>query len=212
MLSIIKVNLHIFYLRFEIFLSFAHKSFFEAKIEVLLTINSETRLPLLWTRRKQIKYAGVAAFVPEAHPADGDGWGVLRGGRGKLHVLLSTDTVLVARLVAQQGLILDVQPAHLLDRFTSVPGDGAGQGERLVRWSFQNRWRCYSAWNSQQGFLASQEAGAVWLHLCFRFVGPAHTHSVGVPPKGGGDTPAELFYKRWGSSSSSLLNKRTESS
>lgn len=71
-----------------------------------------------------IEDADVAAFVAEAHPANGDSRGVFEGG-GKLNMLLSTHTVSLARLVAQQGLVLDIQPTHLPQRLTSVPRNTA---------------------------------------------------------------------------------------
>lgn len=73
----------------------------------LLTGNGEAGLSLLRTGRMHIKDAGVASFVTEAHPADGDGRGVLWGG-GELHVLLSAHAVFLSGLVGQQGLVLDI--------------------------------------------------------------------------------------------------------
>lgn len=90
----------------------------------LLTNNSEAGLSLLWTGRMHVKDAGVAALVAEAHPADGDSRGVFWGG-SELHMLLSTRAVSLARLVAQQGLVLDIQPTHLPQRLTSVPRNTA---------------------------------------------------------------------------------------
>lgn len=101
-------------------------------------------MTLLRTRGVQLKDAGVAAFVAEAHPVQGDGRGVL-GRRGQLYVLLSAHAVSVARLVAQQGLVLHIQPADLPQRFTSFPGEGAGQSEGLLHWSLQVLWCCYPA-------------------------------------------------------------------
>lgn len=86
----------------------------------LLTGNSEAGQTLLRPRRVHVKDAGIAAFVAEAHPADDDSRGVLGGG-GELHMLLSTHAVPVARLVSQQSLVLDIQPAHLPQGFTAVP-------------------------------------------------------------------------------------------
>lgn len=91
---------------------------------LLLTGDSETGASLLWTRRMNVKDAGVAAFITEAHPADGYGGGVFWRG-GKLHVLLSTNAVSLARLVAQQGLVLDIKPMHPPHRLTSIPGNTA---------------------------------------------------------------------------------------
>lgn len=74
----------------------------------LLTSHCETRWSLLWTSRVQVKYASVAAFITEAHPANDDRRGVLRRRRGEFHMLLSAHTLPVARLVGQQGLVLDI--------------------------------------------------------------------------------------------------------
>lgn len=87
---------------------------------VLLTGDSEAGVSLLWARRVNVKDAGVAAFVTEAHPADAYGGGVFWGG-GKLHVLLSTNAVSLARLVAQQALVLDIKPTHPPQRLTTIP-------------------------------------------------------------------------------------------
>lgn len=92
---------------------------------LLLTGNGEADASLLWTRRVHVKDAGVATFITEAYPADGYGGGVF-WGRGKLHVLLSAHAVFLARLVAQQGLVLGIQPMHPPQGLTSIPGKTAG--------------------------------------------------------------------------------------
>lgn len=91
-----------------------------------------------------VKDAGVAAFITEAHAADGDYRGVFRGGE-ELHMLLSAHTVSLAGQVAEQGLVLDIQPAHLPQRLTSIPRDTAGQIEGLLHRSYQTLWSCYPA-------------------------------------------------------------------
>lgn len=93
-------------------------------LNLVLTGDSEAGATLLWTRRVNVEDAGVAAFITEAHPADDHGGGVF-WGRGKLHVLLSTHAVFFARLVAQQGLVLDIQPVHPPQRLTSIPWNTA---------------------------------------------------------------------------------------
>lgn len=89
-------------------------------LKALLTGNSKAGLSLFRSRRMHVKDAGVAAFISEAHPADGDSWSVFGGG-GKLHMLLSTHTVSLAMQVAQKCLVLDIQPTHLPQSLTSVP-------------------------------------------------------------------------------------------
>ena len=93
-----------------------------------------------------VEDAGVAAFITEAHAADGDNRGVFRGG-AELHVLLSAHAVSLAGQVAQQGLVLDIQPAHLPQGLTSIPRDTAGQIEGLLHWSHQTLRSRYPAWN-----------------------------------------------------------------
>lgn len=79
---------------------------------IKLTGNLEAGQSLLWSRWVHVKNACVAALISEAHPLDGDSWGVFRG-RGKLHMLLPAHAVSLAGLVTQQGLVLDIQPTHL---------------------------------------------------------------------------------------------------
>lgn len=170
----------------------------------LLTGNSEASLSLLWTGRMHVKDAGIAAFITEAHPADGDSRGVFRG-RGELHILLSTHTVSVARLVAQQGLVLGIQPTHLPQRLPSFPRNTASQSEGLLHWSFQTLGCCYPAWNIYQykkNIIVWQEF-FIWVFPCLLFVW--QTHPVGFPPSSGVNTHADLSYRRPGSSSSSSL-------
>lgn len=119
-----------------------HEAWFINSSMALLTGNSEAGLTLLRTRRMHVKDAGITALVTETHPADGDRRCVFGGG-SKLHMLLSTHTVSLARLVAQQGLVLDIQPTYLPQRLTSVPRNTACKSKGLLHWCFHPCWCCY---------------------------------------------------------------------
>lgn len=60
-------------------------------------------------------------------------------------MLLSAHALSVAGLVGQQGLVFDIQPAHLPQKLTSFPRDTASEREGLLHGSFQTLRRRYPA-------------------------------------------------------------------
>lgn len=112
--------------------------------KIKLTGDFKAGLSLLRSGWVHVKNARVAALISEAHPLDGDSRGVFRRW-GKLHMLLPTHAVSLAWLVSQQGLVLDIQPAHLPQCLPSVPRNTASQSKGLLHRSFKLLGGRYSA-------------------------------------------------------------------